>query len=148
MKLKNIFAFLILSILFYSCEKDNSDSPEEKEISYNILQEGTFTVSEDNKIPEQYLVFKNEEEWTSFVRFMEIINPEKSEEFQELDFNFTDKTLLIVNTLHNNDCCKEIEIIKVSREQGRIYVDFETKNSNDTETNLNQSYLLLEVAKS
>lgn len=147
MKLKSIFTILILSICIFSCEKDDPDKLEGKEISYNIIETGSFSVSEDNTINEQYLIFKEEEEWSSFLSLMEFKSPEKGEEFAELDFNFNDKTLIIITSEYDDTCCKEIKINKVYRDQEMIYVEFETKDSTGGATNFNQSYLLFEVNK-
>ena len=147
MSVKKIITIVILTMIIFGCEKEDPTGLEGKEISYNILEKGTFKVSGDNTINEQYLVFKDQEEWAGFISLMEFKSPEKAEEFKELSFDFNNKTLLIITSEHQNYCCKEIIIKKVYRDQGIIYVDFEVKDSNGTESNFYQSYLLFEVNK-
>ena len=147
MKLKKIFTVLILSIFIYSCEKDNPNDLEQKEISYNVLEKGNFKVEDDNTINEQYLVFKNQEEWESFLSLMEFKSPEKGKEFEKIKFNFNEKILIIVTSEYDYTCCKEISINKIYRSEGRIYVTFEVAPSSESQQITSQSYILLEVNK-
>ncbi|MFD2517609.1 hypothetical protein [Salinimicrobium flavum] len=148
MSFKKFLIVLILIIPFYGCEEDKDPiTLEETEIQYNILESGSFRVSDDNTINEQYLVFKNQEEWSVFLSLMEFKSPEKGKEFENLDFNFTDKTLLIITSEYDYTCCKEIKINKVYRNQGQIHVTFEVDPSTEAEQITSQSYLLFEVNK-
>ncbi len=53
MKLNRTFIILFLSIFLYSCEKENPQTLEQKEILYNVLERGNFKVEDDNTINEQ-----------------------------------------------------------------------------------------------
>ena len=147
MSIKKTVAIIIFALAIFSCEKEDNNGLEGKEISFNILEKGTFNVSEDNTINEQYLIFKDQKEWESFLSLMEFKSPEKAEEFKDLSFDFNNKTLLIITSEHDNSCCKEIIIKNVYRDQGIIYVDFDVKDSTGIESNFLQSYILFEVNK-
>ena len=147
MNLKKYFAVMILSLTLFSCEKEEPLTLEEKEIPYNVLERGSFVVAEDNTINEQYLVFKNQEEWSSFLSELNFKSPGKADHFRKLNFNFDDKTLLIITAEYDTSCCKEITINKVYRDQGNIFVTFEVGVSTGVEQTTSQSYLLFEVSK-
>ena len=147
MNIKRIFILILLTVFTFGCEKDETEIIEGKEIAFNVIEEGTFAVSEDNTINEQYLVFNDEKEWSDFISLMEFKSPEKAEDFKKKDFDFSSKTLLIITSAHGNSCCKEIFIKKVYRYQGIIHVKFEVEASNDQPADFHQSYLLFEVDK-
>jgi hypothetical protein len=149
MNLRRIFAVLIVIIGIYSCDQDDdSKTLEETEISYNIIQHGNFSSSQDDGLDAQYLVFKTENKWSEF--YQQVIarrNQDQAENFSEIEFNFNTKTLILVTSGYDETCCKTIEINKVYEDQGRIYVTFEVGESDNSLEILSQSYLLLAVAK-
>ncbi|MEP6262820.1 MAG: hypothetical protein ABJ092_14685 [Gillisia sp.] len=148
MNLKKYLALIILSVTLFSCEKEEPPTLEDREIQYNIIERGNFVVADNNTINEQYLVFNNKEEWSSFLSELNWKSPGKAEHFTKLNFNFNEKTLLIITAGYDTSCCKEITINKVYRDQGRIYVTFEVGVSTGEEQLTSQSYLLFEVSKS
>lgn len=147
MRIIKLLTLLLLPVAFYSCEEEEIDKLKGKEIPYTILDSGSFSVSEDNTINEQFLVFKTEEDWQVLLSLMEFKSPEKAEEFKEMTFDFENKTLLIITSEFANTCCKEITINEVYRVQGQIYVDFEVDDATGTASGFHQSYVLFEVNK-
>lgn len=120
---------------------------KKKEINYNVLERGSFSVPEDDTINEQYLVFDDEDTWDFFLNKVNRINPSKAEQFKELSFDYSNKALLIITSEFDYTCSKEIEINKVYRDQGRIYVDFDVSESDNSEEMTSQSYVLFKVIK-
>ena len=144
MKLRNIFAILFLSILISSCGNDDDQiTLEETEVSYEIIQEGNFSSSIENidLITAQYLVFKTKDGWVSYSNGPVLrSNPEQSEKFRQLDFDFERNNLVLVTSGYDETCCKSIEINKVYENQGRIYVTFEVNESDDSQEIMSQAY--------
>lgn len=151
MKLKNIFAVLILSILFYSCDNDDDQvTLEETEVSYEIIQEGNYSSSfeDDDVLEDQYLVFKTEDEWFPFYNgTIRRRNEEQAERFSELNFDFENNNLVMVGSGFDKTCCKTITIDKVYMDQGRIYVTYQIGDSDNSLDVMSQSYILLKVSK-
>lgn len=143
---KNLLYLLLIGLLIGCGKTDDNINLEDTIIPYSLIEQGNFTVPEDDTINEQYLVFDNEDKWDFFLKKVERINPEQERYFKGLGFDFSTKTLIIVTTEYSFYCCKEIEIVKVYRNHGRIYVDFEIGEP-ASEEKINQSYVLLEVAK-
>ena len=151
MKLKNILAILFLSILITSCGNDDDQIIlEETEISYEMIQEGNYSssIEDDDVLEDQYLVFKTEEEWSSFYNgTIRRRNEEQAAKFSELDFDFERNNLVMVASGFDETCCRAITIDKVYMNQGRIYVTYQLGDSDNSLEVMSQSYILLEVSK-
>ncbi|RKS42498.1 hypothetical protein BC962_3287 [Gillisia mitskevichiae] len=140
--MKNLI-FLVCSILlFIGCSKEETTD----QIAYEIIDESTLSYDEENKIPKQFLVIENENDWNDFIPEIERVNPNQAEKLKNLNFDFTSNDLIIVIGEFFNYCCSKIKINKVYKKDGKTMVDFE-ESGPGMATALSQAYLILEVQK-
>ena len=134
---------LVCSIfLFIGCSQEENAS----QISYEIIQEAYFSYSVEEKIPSQFRVFRNEDEWDNFIQEIDRIDATQTENLKNLDFDFTNNNLIIVIGEFYNSCCSEITINAVFENNNTIRVDFSESGPGEA-TALSQAYLILKTKK-
>jgi hypothetical protein len=129
-------------ILFKSCSKEEIKD----EISYEIIDENSLSYSAEEKIQKQFKVFRSETDWLDFLPQIEEVNPNQAEHLKNINFDFSNNDLIIVIGEFFNNCCSQINIRQVYRDNGRIMVDFE-ETGPGIATALSQAYLILKIKK-
>ena len=114
MKPENLFVCLFLLILGSGCTKEEPNNS----ILYEVILENYLSYSEEEKIPEQYLVFKNETDWNNFIPEIERVNPSQAEHFKVLDFDFDKNNLIIIIGKYYNYCCSRISVHGIYNKNG------------------------------
>jgi len=140
--MKNLILIICSILLFTGCSKEESTD----QIAYEIIDESSLSYDEEDKIPKQFIVFENENDWNDFIPEIERVNPYQAEKLKNLNFDFTSNDLIIVIGKFFNYCCSEIKINKVYKKDGKTMVDFE-ESGPGMATALSQAYLILEVQK-
>ncbi len=133
---------ILISILFLSISCDKADINEQ--IPFEIIEEGILSYSDLDKISKQYLVFKDNNEWTEFITKIEMVHPSTAKKLRGLDFDFENSDLGIVIGEFYNYCCSEIIIEKVYKENREIKIDF-SESGPGIATALSQAYIILEI---
>jgi len=128
--------------LFINCSKEEIGD----RISYEIIHENSLSYSEENKIPKQYKVFKNENEWNIFIPEIERVNPNQAEILKNLNFDFINNNLIIVIGEYYFYCCSEITINGVYNNREKVTVDFDESGPGEL-TAVSQAYLILKIKK-
>jgi len=142
MNYKNLIKIICAIFLFISCSKEENGN----RISYEIIQDSFFSYSEEEKILEQFKVFRNENEWNNFILEIDRINSTQTENLKNLVFDFTNNNLIIVIGEFYNYCCSEITINGVYENSKKITVDFDESGPGEL-TALSQAYLILKIKK-
>lgn len=148
MKLKKIFYHSIFILLFVGCDtNDDQMTLEETSIGFEVIEEGNLEYSRFDPIPEQYLVFHDQSEWDSFLTYVERLEIDKYEHFQNLSFDFEENSLIIITAEFEELCCRSISIEKVyKRKDTQIYVDFIIEGAADRQVEM-QPFKLIKISK-
>ncbi|WP_155827858.1 hypothetical protein [Gillisia sp. JM1] len=131
-----------LMFLFINCSKEETRD----RISYEIIHENSLSYSEENKIPKQFKVFENENEWNIFIPEIERVNPNQAEILKNLNFDFINNNLIIVIGEYFFYCCSEITIVGVYNNREKVSVDFYESGPGEL-TAVSQAILILKIKK-
>ncbi|TXD92671.1 hypothetical protein [Gillisia hiemivivida] len=131
-----------LMFLFINCSKEETRD----RISYEIIHENSLSYSEENKIPKQFKVFENENEWNIFIPEIERVNPNQAEILKNLNFDFINNNLIIVIGEYFFYCCSEITIVGVYNNREKVTVDFYESGPGEL-TAVSQAILILKIKK-
>ncbi|CAM4282642.1 hypothetical protein GIHI108528_13375 [Gillisia hiemivivida] len=142
MTFKNIIMIIGLMFLFINCSKEETRD----RISYEIIHENSLSYSEENKIPKQFKVFENENEWNIFIPEIERVNPNQAEILKNLNFDFINNNLIIVIGEYFFYCCSEITIVGVYNNREKVTVDFYESGPGEL-TAVSQAILILKIKK-
>ncbi len=142
MTFKNIIMIIGLMFLFINCSKEETRD----RISYEIIHENSLSYSEENKIPKQFKVFENENEWNIFIPEIERVNPNQAEILKNLNFDFINNNLIIVIGEYFFYCCSEITIVGVYNNREKVSVDFYESGPGEL-TAVSQAILILKIKK-
>ena len=142
MNIQKLTIIICSIFLFSSCSKEEIKN----EISYEIIEEYTLSYSEEEKIEKQFIIFESENEWLDFITHIERINPYRAENLKNINFDFSNSSLIIVIGEFFNYCCSTINIKSVYKIDERIIVDFEESGPGEA-TALSQAYLILKIQK-
>jgi hypothetical protein len=142
MTFKNIIMIIGLMFLFINCSKEETRD----RISYEIIHENSLSYSEENKIPKQFKVFENENEWNIFIPEIERVNPNQAEILKNLNFDFINNNLIIVIGEYFFYCCSEITIVGVYNNREKVTVDFYESGPGEL-TAVSQAILVLKIKK-
>lgn len=142
LKLASLLFFIFL---FSGCSSDDAEVVIDN-LSYEIIFESQLSYSRGEKIPKQYKVFTDREDWLDFIPTIEEVNPDRAENLENIDFDFTNANLIIVIGEFYNSCCTKITINQVYKRSDNIIVDFE-ESEPGVAAALSQTYLLLKTQK-
>lgn len=142
MTFKNIITIVGSIFLFISCNKEDIGD----KISYEIIYDSYLSYSEESKIPKQFKVFKNENEWNNFILEIERLNPYGAEILKNLNFGFLDNNLIIVIGDYYLTCCSEVTINDIYSNHGKITVNFDESGPGELNA-VSQAFLILKVKK-
>ena len=142
LKLTSLLFFIFL---FSGCSNDDAEVVIEN-LSYEIIFESQLSYSRGEKIPKQYKVFTDREDWLDFIPTIEEVNPDRAENLENIDFDFTNANLIIVIGEFYNSCCTKITINQVYKRSDNIIVDFE-ESEPGVAAALSQTYLLIKTQK-
>ncbi|TVZ27338.1 hypothetical protein JM83_2374 [Gillisia sp. Hel_I_86] len=140
--MKKLMIIICSIFLFLGCSKNEIGN----EISFEIIEESTLSYSDENKIPKQFKVFENENEWNGFILEIERVNPMQAENLRNPTFDFSNNNLIIVIGEFYNYCCSKITINRIYKSDGKIIVNFKESGAGPA-TALSQAYLLLKIPK-
>ena len=134
--------FFCLFLILNACSKEETKA----EIPFEILYEGDFSYTEEERIQKQFRVFKSEEEWLGFLEQIENFNPGRAEILENQNYDFESDNLVIIIGEFYNYCCSKIIIHGLYRKNGEIQVDFD-ETGPTVLTALSQAFVLLKIDK-
>lgn len=142
MSYKNLGVFIFLMTLFSGCTKEGlKDS-----IPYEVILENQFSYWEEEKIPEQYLVFESETAWNDFIPEIERFDPSRGELLRNLEFDFSNNNLIIIIGKYFNYCCSKITVNGIYQDNDGIVVRYKESGPGGA-TMVSQAYTLLRISK-
>ena len=141
MKIYKLIVLTCSILLFTNCSKEELG----ENVSFQVIEEGSLSYTGE-KIPKQFIVFDNENDWMEFIPLIENRNPEDGEQLKNLDFDFNDNHLIIVFGEFYNYCCSTISINAVYKNGTNFIVDFDETGPGESAA-LSQAYVILEVSK-
>ena len=136
---------LLLLFLFLGCSNDDAEVVIEN-LSYEVFFENHLSYSEQEKIPKQYQVFKNQKDWLKFIPTIEKVNPDRAKYLKKIEFDFGNDNLVIVIGENFSYCCSQITINQFYRRNNKIIADFE-ESGPGLAAAFSQAYLLLKTPK-
>ncbi|MCL6217905.1 hypothetical protein [Zunongwangia pacifica] len=145
MSIDKLVPILFLILLFTSCATDDAEVVIEN-LSYDVFFENQLSYSEGEKIPKQYQLFTNREDWLAFIPTIERVNPDRAENLRNIEFDFANNNLIIVIGQFFNSCCTKISISRIYKRNDNLIVEFEESEPGMLAA-LSQTYLLLKTPK-
>ena len=142
MDLKKISFCVFLITLFTGCSQEDLSDP----ITYEVILEGHLSYSDRAVIPEQYLFFKNENDWNNFLPQIERVNPFTAENLENLNFDFNENNLIIIIGKYYNTCCSMINVNGVYKRNENIVVKYKESGIGELQA-VSQAYILLKISK-
>jgi hypothetical protein len=128
--------------LWTGCSKEDLGNP----IAYEMILESHLSYVEEEIIPEQYLVFKNESDWNNFIPEIGQANPYTAENLKTLNFDFNQNNLIIIIGKYYNYCCSKIRINGVYKGNDAIFVKYKESGPGEL-TAVSQAYTILKISK-
>lgn len=142
MSYKKLGVLIFLMTLLTGCTKEDLKDA----IPYEVIRENHFSYWEEEKIPEQYLVFESETGWDNFIAEIESIGPSRVENLKNLEFDFNNNNLIIIIGKYYNNCCSTIIVSGIYKNKNEIVVQYKESGAGGA-TMVSQAYTLLKISK-
>lgn len=142
--MKNHLLLSIIGLLLFAtaCEKPAPDA----QLTYEIVDEGNFSYSEENVFARNFYVFDNPGDWEDFLSDLEKKPPGRSAALQSLTFDFDRYQMgFLVGDLFAY-CCSEMRIEKVYRQDGMVRIDYK-ESVPGTLPAFSQKFIVLQIEK-
>lgn len=142
MYLKNLGIYFILLTLWTGCTKEDPGNP----IDYQLILESHLSYAEEEIIPPQYLIFKNELDWNNFIPVIERVDPYRAEYLSSLSIDFNEDISIIIIGKYHNTCCSKISVNGVYKDNGNVVVKYKESAPGEL-TAVSQAFTLLKISK-
>lgn len=142
MILKRFSILITILITSISCSNDST----ENNIVFEIMESGSLSYSEEDKIARQFIVIKDQDEWLKLIDKIEAINPGFKNNLANKEYDFSSKRIVFIIGQYQYYCCSEISVNSVFEKQGEIMVDFEESKAGMA-TAISQAYQIISISK-
>ena len=140
---KTLFSGIFLMTLLLGCSKEEEPGDS---LAYEIILENSLSYYGEEEIPEQYIVFENQEDFNDFIPVIAAVHPEQAEDLRDLDVDFSKNNLIIIIGKYYLYCCSSIRVEGVYKTDEKILVKYE-ESGPGAATAISQAYVLLKVLK-
>ncbi|MFD2541188.1 protease complex subunit PrcB family protein [Lacinutrix gracilariae] len=145
MKIKALI--LVLSILTFNCNSDNTTTNSEEEVASTLISKDNLYGNGDEGIAEQNMVIQNQTDWNNLLTQIDAVNT-TSHTFTETDIDFSEYTIIAVFDQIRGNGGHSIDLNITSNQEVITVTVTHINPAGNAATVITQPYHIVKIEKS